>query len=151
MANPLVGVSAALSGETPRRSVFNQFSLEKKVALVTGGQRGIGLEVALGFAEAGAVVYCLDLPTDPDNDFKLAQGYALALPPSAPGVENGRLEYVSGDVSDQSQMWEIAEDIVAKEGRLDICFANAGIVNGATSLEFPADDFTKVPSCTETT
>ncbi|KAJ8468900.1 hypothetical protein ONZ45_g17072 [Pleurotus djamor] len=146
MAGLLVGVAAALSGQTPRRSVFNQFSLEKKVALVTGGQRGIGLEVALAFAEAGAVVYCLDLPQDPDNDFKLAQNFASALPVSAPGVENGRLEYVSGDVTDQLQMWKIAEDIVAKEGRLDICFANAGILAGAECLEYPADAFTKLMS-----
>ncbi|KAJ8488400.1 hypothetical protein ONZ45_g13967 [Pleurotus djamor] len=144
MANPLAGTSAALSDQTLRRSVFNQFSLEKKVALVTGGQRGIGLEVALGFAEAGAVVYCLDLPTDPDNDFKLAQDFASALPTLAPGVENGRLEYVSGDVTDQLQMWKIAEDITAKEGRLDICFANAGILAGAECLKYPADAFNKV-------
>ncbi|KAJ8454528.1 hypothetical protein ONZ45_g19270 [Pleurotus djamor] len=150
MAGLLVGVAAALSGQTPRRSVFNQFSLEKKVALVTGGQRGIGLEVALAFAEAGAVVYCLDLPQDPDNDFKLAQNFASALPVSAPGVENGRLEYVSGDVTDQLQMWKIAEDIVAKEGRLDICFANAGILAGAECLEYPADAFTKVRSFMKT-
>ncbi|KAJ8516388.1 hypothetical protein ONZ45_g6266 [Pleurotus djamor] len=121
MATPLVGVSAALSGQPPSRTIFSQFSLENKVALVTGGQRGLGLEVALGFAEAELPP--LDMATD---------------------TKKARLEYISADVTDQLGIWKVAEEIVAKEGRLDICFANAGIVAVAGSLEFPADKFTEV-------
>ncbi|KAJ8468904.1 hypothetical protein ONZ45_g17075 [Pleurotus djamor] len=122
------------------------FSLENKVALVTGGQRGLGLEVALGFAEAGAIVYCIDLPQEPDSDFEVAQKFASELPPldMATDTKKARLEYISADVTDQPGIWKVAEEIVAKEGRLDICFANAGIVAVAGSLEFPADKFTEV-------
>lgn len=140
----LVGVAAALASQPPTRTVFAQFSLAGKVALVTGGGRGIGLEVAAGFAEAGAIAYCLDLSNQPEDDFVTAQKFVAQMPLLANNMQNGRIEYISGDVTDQKQMWKVAEDIVAKEGRLDICFANAGILAGADCLEYTAEDFTKV-------
>ncbi|KAJ8693926.1 hypothetical protein PTI98_008869 [Pleurotus ostreatus] len=142
---PLVGIAAALASQPPTRTVFAQFSLVERVALVTGGGRGIGLEVAAAFAEAGAIVYCLSLSKQPDNDFVAVQEFIAKLPPLAEDVKNGRMEYISGDVTDQKQMWKVAEDIVAKEGRLDICFANAGITQGGVGcLEYPAEDFAKI-------
>ena len=53
------------SSSTPPR--FEYVLLTRLVALVPGGQRGIGLEIALGLVEAGAIVYCLDLPKIPDE------------------------------------------------------------------------------------
>jgi NAD(P)-dependent dehydrogenase (short-subunit alcohol dehydrogenase family) len=41
-------------------------------------------------------------------------------------------------------MWETAENIAKKEGRLDICVANAGILRGFECLEYPAEEFRKV-------
>ncbi|GLB45182.1 putative enoyl-(Acyl carrier protein) reductase [Lyophyllum shimeji] len=41
-------------------------------------------------------------------------------------------------------MWKMAEEIAAKEGRLDICVANAGIAHIAECLEYSAKDFQKV-------
>lgn len=140
-----LGVAAALNNLSPTRTVLSAFSLVDRVALVTGAQRGIGLEMALALAEAGATVYCLDLPPAPDAEWLKVQAYAANLPDIAPGVKNkGRLEYVSGDVTNQKQMWSIAEDIVKKEERLDVCVANAGVLRGAECLEWPAEDFRKV-------
>jgi len=141
--NKVVGVAAALASETPTRTAFSQFSLIHHVALVTGGHRGIGLEMALALAEAGATVYCLDLTPQPDEDWLKVQAYAAQLPP-LDGGNKGRLEYVRGDVTDQAAMWEAAEKIAVKEGRLDICLANAGIAHMDECLECSAADFQKV-------
>ncbi|KAJ7895245.1 hypothetical protein B0H14DRAFT_3081264 [Mycena olivaceomarginata] len=124
---PRAGVDAALAGSAPTRTALSLFSLADRVALVTGGHRGIGLEMALALAEAGAVVYCLDIPPNPDADWL-----------------KGRLEYISGDVTDQKTMWGVVESIVDREGRIDICIANAGILHGAECLEYPAEDFKRV-------
>lgn len=148
--SPLVGVAAALASAKPTRTSLDIFSLVGRVALVTGGQRGIGLEIALALAEAGAIVYCLDLPKTPDENWFMVQRYAAELPSLGTNSErksiNGRLEYISADVTDQAMMWAKAEDIVNAEGRLDICVANAGILRSAECLDYPADEFQQVRS-----
>ncbi|KAJ7336873.1 hypothetical protein DFH08DRAFT_915934 [Mycena albidolilacea] len=143
---PRAGVDAALAGSAPTRTALSLFSLSDRVALVTGGHRGIGLEMALALAEAGAVVYCLDLPPNPDADWLKVQSFANELPgtDNLKGEKKGRLEYISGDVTDQKAMWGVVESIVDREGRIDICMANAGILHGAECLEYPAEDFKRV-------
>lgn len=137
------GVAAALASAPPVRTALSQFSLVGRVALITGGHRGIGLELALALAEAGATVYCLDLPSKPDEDWLKVQAYAAQLPLLS-GNYRGRLEYVPGDVTDQTGMWKIAEQIATKEGGLDVCIANAGILRSAECLDYPAEEFRKV-------
>ena len=143
-----IGVAAALASATPTRTALSTFSLVGRVALVTGGHRGIGLEIALALVEAGAVVYCLDLPKTPDENWLKVQRYASQLPSlgtSSQGKSlNGRLEYISADVTNQTMMWAIAEDIAKLEARLDICVANAGILKSAECLDYPADEFQQV-------
>ncbi|KAJ6562214.1 hypothetical protein B0H19DRAFT_1287835 [Mycena capillaripes] len=119
------------------------FSLKDRVALVTGGHRGIGLEMALALAEAGAVVYCLDLPVQPNNNWLKVQSYVSQLPSSEQNLK-GRLEYITGDVTDQKAMWAAVESIVEREGRIDVCMANAGILHSDDCLEYSATDFRKI-------
>lgn len=78
-----------------------------RVALVSGGNRGLGLEMALALVEAGArAVYCVDLPEKPSDEWKKVREYAAKLASSTGG--EGRLEYVSGDVTNQvSVRWII--------------------------------------------
>lgn len=144
-----IGVAAALASATPTRTALGTLSLVGRVALVTGGHRGIGLEIALALVEAGAIVYCLDLSETPDENWLKVQSYAAQLPSLGASPQgqslNGRLEYVSADVTNQAMMWAKAEDIAKSEGRLDICVANAGILRSAECLDYPADGFQEVP------
>ncbi|KAF7319365.1 Sorbose reductase [Mycena chlorophos] len=136
----LQGVARALSlpNAPPKRTAPAMFDLTGKVAVVSGGQRGIGLELALAMAEMGAVVYCLDLPDAPNDDWLAVQAFAAGLEPKA------RLEYRQVNVTDQKGTWGVVEEIVKKEGRVDVCVANAGVLHGAECLEYPADEFRKL-------
>ncbi|PPQ93328.1 hypothetical protein CVT25_014457 [Psilocybe cyanescens] len=140
------GVAAVLANAKPLRTSLTLFTLLGRVAIVTGGQRGIGLEIALALTEAGAVVYCLDLPAQPDQDWLKVQAFAAELPDLVVDGQfrKGRLEYAPCDVTKQKEMWDLVERIADKEGRLDICFANAGILAGAEVLEYPAEEFQKI-------
>ncbi|KAJ7059589.1 sorbose reductase sou1 [Mycena amicta] len=131
------GVDSALAGLPSIPTALALFSLRGRVAIVTGAHRGIGLEFALALAEAGAVVYCVDLPQEPDADWQKVQAYAATM-------ECGRLEYIQCDVTSQDATWAMAEAIVKREGRLDICIANAGVLHSAKCLEYSAEDFKKV-------
>lgn len=143
-----MGVQAALRAEkdpsfTPRATLFtNELSLENRVAVVTGAQRGLGLEMASALAEAGAAVYCLDVPQEGNADpsFSATKKYIsrLGLPSHA------RLEYASVDVTNQNAIWETVEKIAEREGRLDACVAAAGILRSADCLEYPAEEFQRL-------
>jgi NAD(P)-dependent dehydrogenase (short-subunit alcohol dehydrogenase family) len=92
----LVGVSAALKAAsdpsfTAKRTIFDEFSLGGKVAVVTGGNRGLGLEMALALAETGANVYVFDLPESPGEEFVATYEYAKQIGSS--------LKYISVDVT----------------------------------------------------
>lgn len=74
----------------PARHVFNEFSLSQRVAMVTGAAGGLGLEMALGLVEAGAIVYCVDLAPEETDTFKEARDYAAGF--------GGVMHYINGNV-----------------------------------------------------
>lgn len=107
---------------------------------VTGGNGGIGLEMALALCEAGArAVYCLDLNKERSPSWIATRDYVEKM-------NNGsRLEYVSVDVTNQPEVWGVVEKIADKEGRMDICVAAAGILKpNIDCLEYPAEEFRHV-------
>ncbi|KAI0634653.1 sorbose reductase sou1 [Trametes polyzona] len=144
-----VGVSRALeakaSGASRTTSTLfeNEFALTDRVAIVTGANRGIGLEMALALAEAGArAVYCVDLPKTPGEEFDAVKTYLSKLEGKK---GEGRVEYISADVTDQAAMWKLGEQIGSREGRMDVCVAAAGILKGDMNcLNYPADRFKQV-------
>lgn len=144
-----IGVSAALETANdqsvkPRPKIFDEFALTDRVGIVSGGNRGLGLEMALALCEAGArAVYCFDLPAAPSEEWQKTQNYIRKM-------DNGsRLEYVSVDVTNQEDVWKQAKDIGDKEGRMDICIAAAGILKTHTDcLTYPAEQFKAVRSKT---
>jgi NAD(P)-dependent dehydrogenase (short-subunit alcohol dehydrogenase family) len=91
------------SGPPPSPTLFShEFALTDRVALVSGGHRGLGLEMSLALVEAGArAVYCVDLPKQPSDEWQAVQKYAERLASTGKTNGQGRLEYVSGDVTNQ--------------------------------------------------
>ncbi|KAI0747220.1 sorbose reductase sou1 [Daedaleopsis nitida] len=142
-----VGVAKAL--ETPSSALTSptlfehEFSLADRVGLVTGANRGIGLEMALALVEAGSrVVYCVDLPAKPGEEWTEVREYVSRMQGT-----NGdaRLEYMSADVTDQDTMWKLGKTIGDREGRMDVCVAAAGILKGDHDcLSYPAKRFQEV-------
>ncbi|KAG0705185.1 NAD-binding protein [Suillus ampliporus] len=118
------GVRLSSLHTTPaiQKEGLGDFALTDRVAIVTGGNRGLGLEAALALSTAGSrAVYCLDLPEKPGEDWIAARQIVGKL------GGGGRLEYVTADVRDQKRLLKTVEDIATKEGRMDICVAAAGI------------------------
>ncbi|MCS5732793.1 SDR family NAD(P)-dependent oxidoreductase [Herbiconiux daphne] len=99
--------------------------LSGKIAVVTGGARGIGAATTSQLVACGAQVVIADVRQD------AAEEAARRL---APGV-HGR--YV--DVTDSSSVRELVESVAAEFGRLDIWINNAGIVEDSLALDL-ADD-----------
>lgn len=138
-----IGVNAVLNlrPESMNRhttSIFAEFSLEGKTAVVTGGNRGLGLEMALAFVEAGAHVYVIDQAPEPCEDFKRVAEHCHML--------NRQIEFITADVTNSDQMNE-AMRYIEKDSRtrsLDICVANAGIMQTHPAIDYPVDEFRKV-------
>lgn len=76
-----------------------EFSLAGRVALVSGGQGGLGLDSALALIEAGAsVVYCTGRAETPGETWKKVREYVGQVPSES---TQARLEYIQADASDQ--------------------------------------------------
>lgn len=99
----------------PKPTLFpHEFSLTDRVALISGANRGLGLEMALALIEAGArAVYCIDLPKTPGEEWEKTRLYAEKMQGKA---GEGRLEYLRGNVTDQVRdvgcgvLWECIAD-----------------------------------------
>ncbi|QPH56050.1 glucose 1-dehydrogenase [Pontivivens ytuae] len=87
-----------------------------KIVLITGATSGIGEAAAHAFAREGATVIV--------NGRRAEKGAAVVAAIQAAG---GKAEFLQGDVSDEGTIAGIVDIVVAKYGRLDIAFNNAGV------------------------
>jgi NAD(P)-dependent dehydrogenase (short-subunit alcohol dehydrogenase family) len=108
------------------------FSIAGKVALVTGGSRGIGEMIARGFVENGVKVYI--------TARKAADCDALAAELS----RVGECVSIPADLSQMSEIERLAAEIEAREGKLHILVNNAGASWGAGFDDFPETGWDKV-------
>ncbi|KAI8161179.1 hypothetical protein K4K49_002026 [Colletotrichum sp. SAR 10_70] len=110
----------------PAAPVLLQFSLKGKVAAVTGGARGIGLEIVKGLAEAGADV-ALIYATN-----KQAEETASQI-----AKETGvKVVAYQSDVRSRASIAATVDQIVVDFGRLDVMVANSGVCADIPSLEY---------------
>jgi len=144
---PPAGVHSIVHSEpgiSPTRTSDSLFSMSNKTAIITGGGRGIGLEIAVAYAEAGAVVYCLDLAEKPNADWEKCRAWIDVLPHTHAVERRGRLEYARCDVTQQKPLWDLVQRIADKENGVHVCVASAGIGELKDVLDYEEDAFEKV-------
>jgi NAD(P)-dependent dehydrogenase (short-subunit alcohol dehydrogenase family) len=104
---------------------YKAFDLTGKTALVTGGNSGIGLGMAEALAQAGAAV-CIWGTSESKNAAALAK---LA-------AHGTKVHALRCDVGDEAQVEKCFADTVSHLGRVDACFANAGVSGRAEVKSF---------------
>lgn len=104
------------------------FDLSGKTAVVTGGSRGIGKEIAKGLASAGAdiVVIARSIPDECIEEIK---------------KEGTRVIGISYDLTNIDGYEQLVEDIISKMGSIDILINNAGVQKRHSATQFPKEDW----------
>ena len=113
-------------------NVQDLFSIKGKVALVTGGSRGIGLMIARGFVEAGAKVYISSRKKEVCD--RVAEELS----------EIGQCISIPSDLSSTAGRDQLVRLLFEKEEALHVLVNNAGAAWGAPLAEYPEDGWDKV-------
>lgn len=98
--------------------------LDNRVAVITGGARGIGHAAAEKFAREGATIVIWDINVDDDR--------------------NDTFDFQQVDITDYSAVEKTAENLIAKHGRIDILINNAGITRDATLAKMTPEQWQQV-------
>ncbi|MGV8081181.1 MAG: SDR family NAD(P)-dependent oxidoreductase [Syntrophales bacterium] len=110
--------------------IMDQFSLSGRIAIVTGGSKGLGRAMALGLAEAGAVVAVVSrtksLIEETADEIVKSGGEAIAVP---------------ADVRSEKDIERVAALVADKFGRIDILVNNAGIGGSRKVVAMKTDEW----------
>ena len=109
------------------------FDLSGRVAVVTGGSRGLGMQIAEALGEFGAQVVLISrkmADLDEAKDRMSANG--------------AKVHAMAANLADHGAIAALADDIGARFGRVDILVNNAGTTWGAPAEDHPLDAWTKV-------
>ncbi len=109
------------------------FSLAGKTALVTGGSRGLGLQMAEALGEQGAALV-LVARKQGELDDAVAHLAARGIQASA----------IAADLSQDEQVGALVDEALARLGQIDILLNNAGASWGAPAEDYPAEAWDKV-------
>ena len=113
--------------------MLNMFNLEGKVAMVTGGNVGIGNALAMGLAKAGADLFIFTYNDDNmENVIKEVEGLGR------------KVAYVTGDLSKEHIAMQAIGKCMEAFGRIDILVNNAGTIKRAPILEGSNTDWQQV-------
>lgn len=114
-------------------NLYHLFDLTNKVALVTGGSRGLGKEMAEGLAEAGAALMLV------------ARREEWLKPTVAEMQARGlRCEGILADVAQPDDIQRVVEHTLRMYGQIDILINNAGVSWGAPAEDMPLDKWQMV-------
>src|SRR5881397_260533 len=109
------------------------FDLSGQTALVTGGSRGLGLQIAEALGEAGAKILL--------TSRKAADLEEAAADLQAKGIDT---RWVAADASDPAQVQRVADEALQRLGQIDILVNNAGATWGAPAEDHPLEAWDKV-------
>jgi 2-deoxy-D-gluconate 3-dehydrogenase len=108
--------------------ILDRFRLDGKIAVVTGGTKGIGKAIAVALAEVGADIAVVSRAHHPDIE---------------KSILNLRRRYThhSADLTERAQTRNVIATIAEKMGDIDILVNNAGIIRRAPAAEHPEEDW----------
>jgi NAD(P)-dependent dehydrogenase (short-subunit alcohol dehydrogenase family) len=110
-------------------------SLDGRVAIVTGGSRGIGGAISTALAADGAVVAVIGIPDDRER--------TAALQASLNGSAK-RVEFYEGNVADHRACEAAVHAVIEKHGHVDILVNNAGITKDHTARKMTVEEWQAV-------
>lgn len=115
-------------------NILEQFRLDGKVAIVTGGAMGLGQAMATALAQAGADIVIADIQED------VAQATATTICETE-GVQATSLKV---DVTNPDDVQKMVDDVVDEFGKIDILINNAGMTINAKAEEMTYEQWNKV-------
>ena len=122
------------------KSFDSLFRLDGKIALVTGGSRGIGLHTATGFLKAGASTVIISARRNGGKD---GIDQAVEKLNAIPGIK-GKAVGIAANCSDKDEIVRLAKWTEERYGKLDIMVANAGASWGSTFEDAPDEASKKI-------
>jgi len=114
--------------------IIEKLRLDDKKAFVTGGARGIGFNIAIALAEAGADVAIVD--TDIDTAKSAAERIA--------GETGKKILAIKADVTQKNAVDAMIDAILKDFGRIDIAFCNAGICKNIPAETMTLEEWNQV-------
>jgi len=108
--------------------ILDKFRIEKQVAVVTGGTKGIGRGIALALAEAGADIAVVSRSPDPSIEDEITS-------------LGRRYMHQPADLTKRDKTKKVVPAVLEKMGDLNILVNNAGIIRRSPAAEYPQEDW----------
>lgn len=115
-------------------NILEQFRLDDKVAIVTGGAMGLGQAMATALAQAGANIVIADIQED----------VAAATATTIRETEGVKATSLKVDVTNPDDVQKMVDDVVDEFGKIDILINNAGMTINAKAEEMTYEQWNKV-------